>query len=156
MSQPSLHKTCNIAISPAQMRRVVPVDGVTDTVVACLAAPLTAAGSVGGREPSPEPMPSLPVLQVPELLLTGVTVRQVVGNGACAKSQAASSLPPLHSMPPVTTASGHVQAPASAPAAAPSCSAAPMSDLKAPGRRQSAAAWVPMETSLAAEACCVW
>lgn len=94
---------CNTAISPAQVRRVVTVDGVTDTVLARPAALLAASGSGGGRKALPTLLPSLPLLQPPGLLLTLVTVRQALGTDAWAGAHAALSWPLLHSVLPVTT-----------------------------------------------------
>lgn len=132
-----------IATLPAQVRRVVPVDGVTDRTVGWPAAPQAAAGSGGGRTPPSPLLTSLTALQLLALLLAVVTVRLALGSGAWAGVNAATTvlLLPLRREPLVTTASDPVRALASASAAARSGSSASRpSDVGVSGRPQSAAA----------------
>ena len=146
------------ATSPAQVRRVVLVDGVTDRTFGWPAAALVKAGGSGSRK-SPSPLlTSLMALQLLALLLAVVTVREALASVGLAGLNASTVLLlPLCSEPLVTTASEPVQVHAPASTAALSGSAASSSpDVgTSNGRGQSVAAcWVPMYAALAVKPCC--
>lgn len=117
---------------------MVPVDGVTDTTVGRLAAPVAAGGSGGGGKP-----PALPRLRGLQALAsppTVVTVRQALGISAWSGAEVALLPPLLCSAPLVTTASAPVRVHASASAADCGCAAAAAPGLDASGRQQSSEA----------------
>ena len=134
----SMH-ICGLGISPAQVRRMVPADGVTDTTVGRFAAPFAEAGSDGCRKLPP------PALQAPGSPPTVVTVQQALGVEAWTGTEPALLSPlPLRRAPLVTTASRPLEAHASASAADPSCAAAAPPGLEVSGRQHSAEACVDM------------
>lgn len=148
-------ETCSIDVSPAQVRRVVPVDGVSDSTGASPAAAFAATGGGGGRKALLPLLMSLTALQELALLLAVVTVRPALGSDAWAGAQASTVLLlPLRSEPLVTTASEPVRphAPASAAALGGSAASRPP-DVGVSGGPQSAAAWVPMRAASAPEPC---
>jgi hypothetical protein len=147
--------TCSIDISPAQVRRVVPVDGVSDNTGASPAAAFAALGGGGGRKALLPLLKSLTALQELALLLAVVTVRPALGSDTWAGAQASTVLLlPLRSEPLVTTASEPVRPHPLASGAALSGSAASRPpDVGVFGRQQSAAGSVPMCAGSAAEPC---